>query len=341
MASIYKTFFGNDKTTTTTLLHENIPITGALVSGTYSDANIQNFTHKRFQSVYDYPFLSSSANHIFDISLGISAQSAINGDSTEHVDISKKRQMYNLMAQTLVGYDTTGSIQRFDMDGDLVELTGGKFDDCVFFTFSRLLVKDEIKKGSVSLVVGNGASSDPFSTTHSITDDNASNNYRSNSPAGEYSLLYTGSSDGDSVGIVYYQSGIIVLTASVFAPLDGEEFSGSYSLSASLSGSDIQQISDVVRSRISNIQFNNTVELNSTIFFCRIDHNDFNYSSNPSYLSASQIRVKETPVDNPVSYITTVGLYSSNDELLAVAKLSEPLKKTPENSLILRTRLDF
>ena len=50
-------------------------------------------------------------------------------------------------------------------------------------------------------------------------------------------------------------------------------------------------------------------------------------------------RIKEA--DNPVSYITTVGLYGADDELLAVAKLSEPLKKTPENSLILRTRLDF
>lgn len=341
MASIYKTFFGNDKTTTTTLLHENIPIAGALVSGTYDDRNIQNFTHKRFQSVYDYPFLSSSANHIFDLSLGISAQSAINGATSEHVAIPEKRQMYNLMAQTLVGYDTTGSIQRFDKDGDLIDTVGGKFDDCVFFTFSRLLVKDEIKKGSVNLVVGNGPSSDPLSSTLTITDDNADNNYRSNSPAGEYSLLYTGSSDGESVGVVYYQSGIMVLTASVFAPVDGENFSGSFALSASLSGSDVQQLSDVIRTRISNIQFNNTVELNSTIFFCRIDHNDFNYSSNPTYLSSSQIRVKETAADNPVSYITTVGLYSSDDELLAVAKLSEPLKKTPENSLILRTRLDF
>ena len=60
----------NDVTTTRTLLHESIPLTGTIVSGTYSDENIKNYTHGQFQSVYDYPYLSSSANHIFDITIG-------------------------------------------------------------------------------------------------------------------------------------------------------------------------------------------------------------------------------------------------------------------------------
>ena len=59
-----------DITSTRTFLHEVIPITGSIVSGTYSDNNIKNYVHGMFQSVYDYPYLSSSANHIFDLSLG-------------------------------------------------------------------------------------------------------------------------------------------------------------------------------------------------------------------------------------------------------------------------------
>ena len=43
----------------------------------------------------------------------------------------------------------------------------------------------------------------------------------------------------------------------------------------------------------------------------------------------------------PVSYITSVGLYSADNELLAVAKVSEPLIKTPSNELTLRVRLDY
>ena len=66
------------------------------------------------------------------------------------------------------------------------------------------------------------------------------------------------------------------------------------------------------------------------------------YSSNPTYVdSTSQIRVKNSSLDQPVSYITTVGLYSPDNELLAVAKVSEPLKKTPDTELTLRVRLDY
>ena len=51
--------------------------------------------------------------------------------------------------------------------------------------------------------------------------------------------------------------------------------------------------------------------------------------------------MKNTSTDSPVSYITTVGLYSADNELLAVAKLSEPLRKDPTNELTVRVRLDY
>ena len=101
------------------------------------------------------------------------------------------------------------------------------------------------------------------------------------------------------------------------------------------------QLLNSIRKRIAKICFNNTTELNSTIYFCRVNHNDFNYSSNPTYLSSSQIRVKNTQSDAPVSYVTTVGLYSSDNEMLAVAKLSEPLRKDPTNDITLRVRLEY
>ena len=108
-----------------------------------------------------------------------------------------------------------------------------------------------------------------------------------------------------------------------------------------MTGTSINAMSNAIRNRIYNVSFNNTTELNSTIYFCRANHNDFNYSTNPTYLTESKIRVKNTSTDSPVSYATTVGLYSSDNALLAVAKLSEPLKKTPETELTLRVRLDY
>ncbi len=69
MASTFKTLLADDVVSTRTLLHEAIPITGTIVSGTYvnkagTESNIKSFSHGMFQSVYDYPYLSSSANHI-------------------------------------------------------------------------------------------------------------------------------------------------------------------------------------------------------------------------------------------------------------------------------------
>lgn len=344
MATIYKTFLNNDAVSTRTLLHEAIPITGTIVSGSnYADSNIKNYGHGMFQSVYDYPVLSSSANHIFDLTIGLSTNSTLS--SSLNQQNSKKINLYNQMAQVLVGTDVTGTILQFDRDGDFIGSTTDKMREVFFINFSRLLVKDEIKKDSFRIVLGTGAFATPFSTTKTVGDYGASEEYRVNSPAGEYGLLYTSSinpgiSGNDSVGVVYYQAGIAVLTSSLFSGVTG--MTGSTGTVNNLfQTSSIQTAADSLRRRISDIDFNNTTELNSTIYFCRINHDEFNYSSNPTYLSASKIVVKNDINDNPVTYITSIGLYSADNELLAVAKLSEPLKKDPTNEMILRVRLDY
>lgn len=342
MASTFKTLSSTDTTTTRTLLNEVIPLTGTIVSGTYNDANIKNYSHGMFQSVYDYPYLSSSANHIFDLTVGYHTSSAI-ANSANTLN-TKKINIYNQMAQVLVGHDSTGSIQLFDQNGDLT--SGTKLKECIFVNFARLLTKDEVKKGSFELKVFTGSANTSPANLLTISDYGAASSFKVNSPAGEYGVLYTSSAavDGTGVGLLYYQAGIAVLTASIFngrfgPRTDTSTATGSistYFQTGSISGS-----ADGFRNRLYNIQFNNTTELNSTIYFCRASHNEFNYSSNPTYLSSSKIVVKNTSTDAPVSYITTVGLYSTDNELLAVAKLSEPLKKDPTNELTVRVRLDY
>jgi len=108
-----------------------------------------------------------------------------------------------------------------------------------------------------------------------------------------------------------------------------------------LADSKMDRAADFVRSRIVDLTFNNTTELNSTVYFCRARHNEFNYSANRTYLDGSKIRVKKLAQDLPRTYITTVGLYSANNELMAVAKLSEPIRKDPTNEATVRVRLDY
>ena len=92
---------------------------------------------------------------------------------------------------------------------------------------------------------------------------------------------------------------------------------------------------------IYNLSYNNTTEINSTIYYARVTANSNNFSTNRTYTSGGKMVVKNVPSDAPIAYITTVGLYNANNELLATAKLSEPLKKDPSNELTLRLRLDY
>ena len=83
MATTFKTLRSEDVVSTRSLLHEAIPITGSIVSGTYIEGNtatnVKDYSHGMFQSVYDYPYLSSSANHIFDLTAGYSADPIVTG----------------------------------------------------------------------------------------------------------------------------------------------------------------------------------------------------------------------------------------------------------------------
>jgi len=347
-----------DITTVKTKIHEVIPVTGSIISGTYaSDGNIKTYTHGMFTSVYDYPYLSSSANHLFDITVGTMAggvhgASGILPVSASNANKTEKANIYTQMAKMLYGVDATGSIRDIDHLGSLTGSTTNKFNSAIFLNFSRLLVKDEIEKESFSITIGTGSYSDPFDgggTPVVISDLNANTKYKSSSPAGEYGILYTGSvgEDADAVGLVFYQAGVAVLELSsslVTGLLSTTEglASATLSHSGSFQSSSIDDIAAGVRKRIQNISFRNTTELNSTVYFCRANHNEFNFSSNPTYLTASKIRVKNNkPTEAPASYITTVGLYGTDNELLAVAKLSEPIKKTPANDFTIRVRLDY
>ena len=402
MASTFKTFLNDDIATTRTLLHEAIPITGSIIYRTYgapgAETHVKTFAHGMFQSVYDYPYLSSSANHIFDVTHAHNSEfetQGVTGTQSDgatydgasqlgaistHPFFKKRKNIYGQMAQVLVGHDVAGSVQDFDQDGDLLSLIGSKYNCLIFMNFARLLGKDEIKKGSFELQLGtvethSDTAGDMNTNLLTIKDEGAANDYKVNSPAGDYGILkITGdstnagggpSTDGDydvKCGLIYYQAGVVALTPDLLMGFDNAAYEkGKITNAGATGGADAEMngaaqnilallndnaktMDDVglaFRQRIEKVCFNNTTELNSTIYFCRVSHNDFNYSSNPTYLEDSKVRVKNRKNDAPISYITTVGLYSSDNELLAVAKLSEPLRKDPTNDMTLRVRLDY
>jgi hypothetical protein len=90
-----------------------------------------------------------------------------------------------------------------------------------------------------------------------------------------------------------------------------------------------------------SFQLNSEETITSDYIFVRIKNNDFNYTTNPSMISGSGEFYYPSLVNNPETFITTVGLYNDNNELLAVAKLSKPLSKNFTKEALVRVKLDF
>jgi hypothetical protein len=90
-----------------------------------------------------------------------------------------------------------------------------------------------------------------------------------------------------------------------------------------------------------NFQLNSEETITSDYIFVRIKNNDFNYTTNPSMISGSGEFYFPSLVNNPQTFITTVGMYNDNNELLAVAKLSKPLVKDFTKEALIRVKLDF
>lgn len=93
------------------------------------------------------------------------------------------------------------------------------------------------------------------------------------------------------------------------------------------------------------VTFQNVTNINSTLLFCRATADEFNYSSNPTFVDGDGrivvIDQGQEDTQRAFSFITTVGMYDANDNLLAVAKLSRPIEKNDEKDLTVRIRLDF
>jgi len=106
------------------------------------------------------------------------------------------------------------------------------------------------------------------------------------------------------------------------------------------SPSNMASLYKVIRSGAS-FQLNYKETISSQFVFTRVRNSEFNYSTNPSYITGSgDLRIAEM-VNAPQTYITTVGMYNDNNELLAVAKLSRPLLKDFTKEALIRIKLDF
>ena len=81
--------------------------------------------------------------------------------------------------------------------------------------------------------------------------------------------------------------------------------------------------------------------ITSQYYFVRAKNFEFNYTTNPTFQDEKGNVQFTSMINNPRTYITTVGLYNDNNDLLAVAKMSQPIAKDPTIEALFRIKLDF
>jgi len=206
-----------------------------------------------------------------------------------------------------------------------------------------------------------------------FTDVGASANIERSQTGGSVGNIVNSSNTSENVGLLFYQQGIAIFDLAKITS-GSQKMSGSISAVGNSNNSIVLgragqgntdakfipdflvsgSIDDIVK-HIASVRFGsgsqtfltfqNNTQINSTLIFCRATADEFNYSSNPTYTdSEGRILVideSEQGIQKSFSFITTVGLYDANEELLAVAKLSRPIEKNDEKDLTMRVRLDF
>ena len=92
---------------------------------------------------------------------------------------------------------------------------------------------------------------------------------------------------------------------------------------------------------LTSVRLNSEETISSQYAFVRVRNSEFNYSTNPSNITGSGDLRHDVMINAPQTYMTTVGLYNDNNDLLAVAKLSQPLLKDFTKEALVRIKLDF
>jgi|TARA_B100001996_G_scaffold170270_1_gene129849 hypothetical protein len=190
-----------------------------------------------------------------------------------------------------------------------------------------------LKDDKISLIDDSGATTNP-----TVNEGGRVFNVVSGSIAnGVYKSAATETQAG-AFGLFYPDLGLILLNA-IKTELTGGMLANNRSANSYTSRSQAFYNSIVSGS---SFQARREEEISSTNYFCRVNNKNFNFSSNPTYATQSDGSLTQaTFFKDPKTFITQVGLYNDDNELLAIAKLSKPLLKSYSREAIIKVKLDF
>jgi hypothetical protein len=321
---------------------------------TYFTSSTQTTTQRRYYvDVYqDTPTADGAATQ-FALAFGHALGSG--SDSQGQLNDSPSKAIYSQYRQLLLNPSDT----RFTTDGS------GSTDYIYVVNFKRNRMKERLDAGNFEIPLQRVASR-ATNATGSVTlhatssvitliDDSSLASAKIGDSGKIYNIVSGSVNSGvyNPVAPVYYglaypDYGTLILDGKMldqqlgFATNTGSSSEGNnhFVLYHSISGSGV--FTDPTTSDPYGFIARNSEKITSTHYFVRIKNAEYNFSNNPSYVTGSVGQIAQpTFIGDPKTYITTVGLYNDNQELLAVAKLSKPLLKSFQREALIRVKLDF
>jgi hypothetical protein len=218
-------------------------------------------------------------------------------------------------------------------------------NDIYIFNIARNRYKEHIQPGSMTLKLSNGPSEVV------LTDNSQIINTTNYTTAGTlYYTLISGSAgvaatpaaNASVYGYLFPDNDIILLNPNALSKslIDGG-IGYAPTVNAPGTNNNIQNGIYNIVSASGYFGLQSQESVSSHYFFTRVKNQDFNYTTNPSIIDANGNLIYTTLINNPQTYITTVGMYNDQNELLAVAKLSRPLVKDFTKESLIQVKLDY
>ena len=222
-------------------------------------------------------------------------------------------------------------------------------DDIYVINVERARFKHNLKPGTLDLRLSGSSgmailhlTDDAVTQTGSSTSTNAGRQF--NIVSGSLGTMLgsnlTQVSDSGSYGFFYPDSGFIILNPSALKQnVDGLT-------PVTTANNDAQNylklwnhISGSTTTPTFIVDSQETVS--SQFYFTRVTNTEFNYTTNPSFVDNVGNLNFTSMIDNPTTFITTIGLYNDSGDLVAVAKLSQPVAKDFTKEALIRVKLDY
>ena len=320
--------------------------------GAYHTSSAQSSTQKQYYyEIYNGVSTTSTSEPQFSVAYGHKEGSGSLSGASNNND-SPTQAIYSQYAQVLLDDNKT-----------TFEFNSVSTKHIYAVNINRARLKDRLDPGNFQLNLARLSGSSHTNLTHTGSNvhvdktlnqvirliDDSGDSLQTQNQIGRVFNLVSGSisagvySPTTYYGQVYPEQGVIVLNADTldtnleFNSVTSSNLNGdnAFKLFTAISGAYSISTTDGFAAR-------NEEEVKSTFYFVRARNKSYNFSNNPSFATGSTgIINQQTFLNNPKVYITTVGLYNEDQELLAIAKLSQPILKSFSNEILVKVKLDF